>query len=287
MEGVVKVYKPPLITSTDCLEEVKRTLGVKKAGHTGTLDPHAEGLLLVCLNSATKLVPFLLELDKEYVGEAILGMKTTTGDRGGVLLEVNPKKVVLDSLLEVIRSFTGRIKQIPPLYSAIKKGGKRLYEYAREGIEGIELEPREINIYKFEVLSFEDEEFPRFSFSIRCSKGTYVRKLIEDIGETLGCGAFLYSLRRTKIGPFSLEGASFPWNRDGLLRSKLSNEEVVRVIMPIKEVSREEAFKISKGIPIGADNDYKDLIGIFHDGALIAIAQADGRNLRPIRVFKK
>lgn len=287
MEGVVKVYKPPLITSTACLEEVKKTLGVKKAGHTGTLDPHAEGLLLVCLNSATKLVPFLLELDKEYVGEAVLGMRTTTGDRGGVLLEVSSKRINVDSLLKVIGSFTGKIKQIPPLYSAIKKDGKRLYEYAREGVEDIDLKPREVYIYEFEVLSFESEELTKFSFRVRCSKGTYVRRLIEDIGEALRCGAFLYSLIRTKIGPFSLNGASSPWDRDGLLKSKLSSEEVVRTIMPTKEVSQEEVSKISKGMAIDTKSGYEGLMGVFHKGTLIAIAQVDNGILRPIRVFKR
>ncbi|MCS7233727.1 MAG: tRNA pseudouridine(55) synthase TruB [Synergistetes bacterium] len=286
MEGVVKVYKPLLITSTDCLEEVKSALGVKKAGHTGTLDPHAEGLLLVCLNSATKLVPFLLQLDKEYIGEAILGVKTSTGDRGGTVLEVNTQKVNLDALLEVINGFKGRMKQVPPLYSAIKIGGKRLYEYAREGLDGIEVEPREIYIYEFEVLSFEIGDFPKFSFRLRCSKGTYVRKLIEDIGDTLGCGAFLYSLKRTKIGPFSVEGASTPWNREKLLQAMLSNEEAVRMIMPIKEVSKEEARKLLNGMNIEASEDYGGLVGIFYTGTLIAIAQSEEGLLRPIRVFK-
>ncbi|MBC7332483.1 MAG: tRNA pseudouridine(55) synthase TruB [Synergistetes bacterium] len=287
MEGVVKVYKPLLLTSTECLEEVKETLKVKKAGHTGTLDPHAEGLLLVCLNSSTKLVPFLLELDKEYVGEAILGVKTTTGDRGGAVIDVSAKKVDFESLLEVINKFKGRVVQTPPIYSALKKDGKRLYEYAREGIENVEVKPREIFIYEFEVLSFKDEEFQKFSFRVRCSKGTYVRKLIEDVGDALGCGAFLYSLKRTRIGPFDSEDAPSPWDREGLVRSCISNEDVVKMIMPVRYVSQKEASKVLNGMSIKVEESYEGLTAIFCEDTLIAIAQAKNGILKPIRVFKK
>ncbi len=287
MEGVVKVYKPILATSTECVEEVKKALGVRKAGHSGTLDPHAEGLLLICLNSSTKLIPYLLNLDKEYIGEAILGIKTNTGDRGGVVIESNlNRKISYDSLLEAIQDFKGKIKQIPPLYSAIKVKGKRLYEYAREGIDDVELVPREVTVYDFDVLYLIDENIQKFGFRIRCSKGTYVRRIIEDLGERLGCGAFLSKLRRIKIGPFDLEDSVKPWDKERLNQAILSNEEVVKKIMPVVEITPEEESKISRGISIKSRFPLEGEVGLFLNKTLVAIAEGKDGVIKPLRVFK-
>lgn len=287
MEGVIKVFKPLLWTSTECVEEIKKILRVKKAGHSGTLDPHAEGLLLVCLNSATKIIPFLLNLDKEYIGEAVLGIKTDTGDRGGNIIEYNPHcRIDLKTLMNAISEMKGKIAQVPPLYSAIKRKGKRLYEYAREGISDITLEPREIIVYEFEILSFQEQELQRFEFRIKCSKGTYIRKLIEDLGEKLGCGAFLYYLRRTRIGPFDLDGSVSPWEKEKLSRSVISLDEVIKALMPTARISPTEEQKIRKGATIELMDAPDGPLALFSNEGLIAIGEKMGRTVKPIRVFK-
>ena len=287
MDGVVKVNKPLLYTSMDCVEEVKESLGIEKAGHTGTLDPHAEGLLLICLNSATKLVPFLTDLDKEYEGEAILGLKTTTGDRGGEIIEERSKRVSMEDVLETIERFKGEITQTPPIYSAVKMGGRRLYEYARMGISDLKLKPRKVKVYDFDLLSFEeDEAFQRFSFRIRCSKGTYVRKIVEDIGEELGTGAFLSHLKRIRIGPFDLGNAARPWDREALIRFYMSIERVLSEIMPVLEISPKEAIRISNGNLIKRSSHKKGFLALTFKGKALAIAKSTGDFIKPVRVLK-
>ncbi len=287
MDGVVKVNKPLLYTSMDCVEEVRENLGVGKAGHTGTLDPHAEGLLLVCLNSATKLVPFLTDLDKEYIGEAVLGFKTSTGDRGGVITEEIRKKVSVEELLKVMEKFKGNILQVPPMYSAVKVRGKRLYEYARKGIDDVELAPREVSVYEFDLLSFEDnEELQKFTFKIVCSKGTYVRRIVEDIGEELGTGAFLYYLKRTRIGPFDLVDAARPWDKEALIRSYMSLEDVLSRIMPVLNLSIEEAKRISNGNSIKRVFEGEGFLALTFKNEVLAIAEKKGDIIKPVRVLK-
>ncbi len=287
MDGVVKVNKPLLYTSMECVEEVKESLQVSKAGHTGTLDPHAEGLLLVCLNSATKLVPFLTDLDKEYIGEAVLGFKTSTGDRGGVITEEIRKRVSVKELLKAMEKFKGKILQIPPMYSAVKVRGKRLYEYARKGIDDVKLAPREISVYEFDLLSFEkDGELQKFRFKIRCSKGTYVRRIIEDIGEELGTGAFLYYLKRTRIGPFDLVDAASPWDKEALIHSYMSLEDVLSKIMPVLNLSIDEAKRISSGNPIKRAFEEEGFLALAFKEEVLAIAEKKGDIIKPVRILK-
>ena len=204
IHGILLLDKAIGVTSNAALQDVKRIFNANKAGHTGSLDPLASGLLPICLGEATKLSSFLLDSDKEYEGTCQLGTKTTTGDAEGEVISTRPVPVLSQALLEpACAVFMGEIEQIPPMHSAIKKNGQPLYKLAHQGIE-IEREPRPVTIYDLKILEIGADSF---RFYLRCSKGTYVRTLAEDIGERLGCGAHLSSLRRTGVGPFRIEDA--------------------------------------------------------------------------------
>jgi tRNA pseudouridine55 synthase len=204
MNGVLIVDKPQGKTSFDVVTQCRRWLKVKKAGHTGTLDPMATGLLALCLGDSTRLVPFLTDGDKTYEAEARLGAATDTQDRTGrVTAEAPFEAIDRDQLVGTLERFRGEIQQTPPMYSAISVDGVRLYKLARKG-EEIERPSRPVEIHELELLGFES---PLFRFRVRCSKGTYVRTLAHDVGEALGCHAHLTALRRTASGPFCLEQA--------------------------------------------------------------------------------
>ncbi len=202
INGVVLLDKPLKISSNHALQKVKRLFDAAKAGHTGSLDPLASGMLPVCLGEATKISAFLLDADKTYRFKCKLGEKTTTGDAEGEIIEKRPCEHLHTADIEaVIADFLGDIEQVPPMYSALKKDGQRLYDLARQGIE-VERKARPVTIYSLSLLSYENCEA---EFETRCSKGTYVRTLAEDIGEKLGCGAYVSELRRTSVGPYQGE----------------------------------------------------------------------------------
>ncbi len=196
MTGVAFIDKPQGMTSFVAANRAKRVLGAKKSGHTGTLDPMATGVLVVMLGSATRFIDFLNSHDKAYEATVRLGVTTDTLDIEGTVLSQTETSFKTADFESAMLSFLGEIDQVPPMYSAIKKDGKKLYELAREGVE-IERESRRVKIYSLE-LTGADEEKQEFSFSVSCSAGTYVRSLANDIGEKLGCGAVLTSLRRTE-----------------------------------------------------------------------------------------
>ncbi|MCG8011081.1 MAG: tRNA pseudouridine(55) synthase TruB, partial [Candidatus Thiodiazotropha weberae] len=194
INGVLLLDKPQGMTSNKALQEVKFLYKAAKAGHTGSLDPLATGLLPICFGEATKLSAFLLDADKRYLVKVKLGETTTTADAEGDVVETSdPSGVTEDALRETMAEFLGEQQQLPPMYSAIKHNGERLYKLARQGIE-VEREPRTIHIHGIDLLSF---DLPEFEMDVRCSKGTYVRTLAEDIGKRLGCGAYVSGLRRT------------------------------------------------------------------------------------------
>lgn len=204
--GVIVVDKPGGMTSARVVGAVKRALGVKKIGHTGTLDPMATGVLPLCIGEGTKIAGYLLAEDKSYEGELLLGVETDTLDREGKVTAEDPEgaaRVTREQLLAAMAALTGPIQQVPPMYSALKKDGKRLHELARKGVE-VERPPRSIVVHSFELLSFEDR---RARFAVSASKGTYVRSLVLDVGRSLGCGAHLTELRRTRSGRFDLKEA--------------------------------------------------------------------------------
>ncbi|MEJ2394176.1 MAG: tRNA pseudouridine(55) synthase TruB [Candidatus Thiodiazotropha sp.] len=199
ISGVLLLDKPIGMTSNKALQEVKFLFKAAKAGHTGSLDPLATGLLPICFGEATKLSAFLLDADKHYRVRVKLGETTTTADAEGEVVEkIDPSGVSEQDLREVMGDFLGEQQQLPPMYSAIKHQGERLYKLARQGVE-VERETRTIHIHSLDLLSF---ELPEFELNVHCSKGTYVRTLAEDIGKRLGCGAHVIGLRRTGVGPY-------------------------------------------------------------------------------------
>lgn len=203
VDGVLLLDKPYAMTSNAALQTARRLLNAQKAGHTGTLDPLASGLLALTFGEATKFSADLLHADKTYIAGIKLGQKTTTGDLEGDFLQTRPVRVNRADIEKALDAFRGDILQVPPMFSALKRDGKTLYDLAREGVS-IEREARSVRIEKLEILEFADE---LLTVEVTCSKGTYIRVLAEDIGEALGSGAHLASLRRTKVGALSLEDA--------------------------------------------------------------------------------
>jgi tRNA pseudouridine55 synthase len=205
-EGVLLADKPSGITSHDAVDEVRRALGVRKVGHAGTLDPMATGLLVMGVGRATRLLRFLGSLDKEYVGTGRLGVRTDTLDAEGTVLETADVSASPDELRRGMAAMVGEIVQRPPSYSAVKVGGRRLYEEARAG-RPAEAPPRRVRIDAFDLTSFDGGDF---EFRVVCSGGTYVRSLVADVGDRLGSGAHLVALRRTRIGRFRVEDGMPP-----------------------------------------------------------------------------
>ena len=199
ISGILLLDKPLNLTSNAALQRVKRLYKADKAGHTGSLDPLATGLLPICLGAATKASAFLLDADKRYLTTVKLGEKTTTADAEGEIIETRAVEgVTQESVTAVLQQFIGEIEQLPPMYSAVKHKGERLYKLAREG-KVVERKTRRITIFSIELVSLHDD---LLELDIHCSKGTYVRTLAEDIGEELGCGGHVAALRRTAVGPY-------------------------------------------------------------------------------------
>ncbi len=201
---IFSIDKPEGWTSFDVVNKLRRMTGVKKVGHAGTLDPFATGILLVCFASATKQVNELMALEKEYQGTFELGVETDSHDVTGKIIAQQPvPEFSREQIEQAVRRYVGEIMQTPPMFSALKRGGKRLYKLARQG-EQIELEPRQVTIYAFDVL---EVALPEIRFRVTCSRGTYVRALARDLGKDLGCGAFLKTLCRTRVGEYSINSA--------------------------------------------------------------------------------
>lgn len=204
MDGLLNIDKPKGITSYGVVSRIKRILKVKKVGHTGTLDPDAEGVLVICINKATKVVQFLSEVDKEYEGVLQLGVITDTLDASGKIMEENKNyELPEQQIKDTFSKFVGKIKQIPPIFSAVKYQGERSYKLARAGKQ-INLKPRERVIYSLEILNI---DIPYVTFKVKCSTGTYIRQLCSDIGKLLECGACLFKLKRLMVGSFDIDKA--------------------------------------------------------------------------------
>lgn len=223
--GVINIYKEKGFTSHDVVAKMRGILQQKKIGHTGTLDPDAVGVLPVCLGNATRLADMLTDRDKEYEAVMRLGIKTDTQDLSGTVLEEKPVAVSEAEVETAIQSFAGGYEQMPPMYSALKVNGKRLYELAREGRE-VERRPRSVSLYRIEILSM---QMPEVTIRVACSKGTYIRTLCHDIGEKLGCGAAMSSLKRTKSGCFTLDTAITLQTLEQLRDAK----NVEKVLIPV------------------------------------------------------
>jgi tRNA pseudouridine55 synthase len=228
VDGLLIVDKPEGMTSLEVVKEIKRQFHVKKAGHIGTLDPFATGVLPIVINEGTKLVPFLQEEPKEYEAILKLGEETTTDDlTGNVTFKKSWEHATPQLIHTVFQNFSGRMQQIPPMFSDLKVHGKPLYGLARKGIE-VERKEREVEIFNIRV---EKIDLPKVHFKVSCSKGTYIRTLGKDIGKKMGCGAHLLSLRRLRSGPFTLEGAIL-WER---LKDLSKAEDLSPWLISLKE----------------------------------------------------
>ncbi|RHW36396.1 tRNA pseudouridine(55) synthase TruB [Neobacillus notoginsengisoli] len=234
MEGILPLYKPAGLTSHDCVFKLRKLLKTKKVGHTGTLDPDVTGVLPICIGRATKVAEYITDAGKAYEGEVTLGVSTETEDASGEIIEeiaIN-RTITRQEVLDVLASLTGEIVQIPPMYSAVKVNGKRLYEYARKG-EVIERPSRKVNIYKLELLDGRTEfsgDKIAFRFRAECSKGTYIRTLAVMIGERLGFPAHMSSLVRTRSASYTLEDCF----RFSEIEELVEKGEILNALRPIE-----------------------------------------------------
>ncbi|MBQ2803393.1 MAG: tRNA pseudouridine(55) synthase TruB [Lachnospiraceae bacterium] len=231
LNGIINIYKEAGFTSHDVVAKMRGICGQKKIGHTGTLDPQATGVLPVCLGNGTRLCDLLTDKDKEYVAELLLGTVTDTQDTTGEILQNLPVTVKEEEVREAILSFVGEYDQVPPMYSALKVNGKKLYELAREGKE-VERKARRVKISEIEILEM---RLPVVRMRVACSKGTYIRTLCADIGEKLKCGGTMQSLLRTRVGGFTLENAITL----GALQKLRDAGELQKAVLPVDMVFAE------------------------------------------------
>ena len=226
--GIINVYKEAGYTSFDVVAKLRRILHIKKIGHTGTLDPDAVGVLPICIGKATKVCDMLTNTDKTYVATLLMGVSTDTYDTSGTVLEEKEVNVTPEMVENTVRSFIGEQEQVPPMYSAIKVNGKKLYELARQG-KVIERKPRKINIYNIEII---DIQLPRVKMRIDCSKGTYIRSLCHDIGKQLGCLGCMENLVRERVGDFSIDDAIIIEE----IQSLMDDNRLEDVLIPVDNV---------------------------------------------------
>lgn len=295
INGVVVVNKPQNWTSHDCVAVVRRVIGVKRVGHTGTLDPMATGVLPVCVGTAARINEYLDYDTKTYDCVMKLGIITDTLDIWGEVLEERPVPDMDEAVIaETIMGFTGEISQIPPKYSALKVAGKKLYEYARAGQE-VEIKPRKINIKHISVNNI-DLENKEISFTVECSKGTYIRSLCADIGEKLGCGACMSGLVRTKTGVFTLDDTV-----DIEAVKKMSREELVSKLFPTDyplvqfgrvelSANRAKDFVNGKKIPkrdltIVRESSQDDFYNVYFNDTFLGVAKLVKGVLSAHKVF--
>lgn len=279
--GFLNIYKPVGMTSHDVVSVLRRVTKIKQIGHTGTLDPFAEGVLSICIGKATRLIEYLQD-DKEYLATVQFGAATNTFDLDGEKVFTSDKKVSRDDIKEGLKSFEGEILQFPPIFSAIKVKGKKLYEYARKG-EEVEIQPRKVVIENIELKNF-DEELQQAQILLKCSKGTYIRSIANDLGKILGCGGYLIKLIRTQAGKFRVENSV---QLDGIdVESNLINPLDI-LNLPKIAVDNDDLARIKNGMPI-----YKtcDKIGnfvslIYNDVEICAVGIADGEKIKLKKVF--
>lgn len=279
--GFLNIYKPVGMTSHDVASVLRRVTKIKQIGHTGTLDPFAEGVLPICIGKATRLIEYLQD-DKEYLATVQFGAATNTFDLDGEKVFTSDKKVSRDDIKEGLKSFEGEILQLPPIFSAIKVKGKKLYEYARKG-EEVEIQPRKVVIENVELKNF-DEELQQAQILLKCSKGTYIRSIANDLGKNLGCGGYLIKLIRTQAGKFRVENSV---QLDGIdVESNLINPLDI-LNLPKIAVDNDDLARIKNGMPI-----YKtcDKIGnfvslIYNDVEICAVGIADGEKIKLKKVF--
>lgn len=287
VDGVLLLDKASGLTSNDALQKARRLFSAAKGGHTGTLDPMATGLLPLCFGEATKFSADLLDADKTYEAELKLGVTTDTGDAEGQVLTTSEAAVSIADVERLLPRFTGPIKQIPPMHSALKRDGRPLYELARQGIE-VEREARDVTIHALDILGLEGDVL---RLRVSCSKGTYIRVLAADIGQMLGCGAHLTALRRTRVGDLVLE-------RSVTLSQLEMQDEAQRVVhllpvdallqsLPAVHVAADEANRFSHGNPVALPAGLLGKIRVYADGRLLGVGEpGSGGLLWPKRLVQ-
>lgn len=284
MFGFLSVYKPVGKTSHDVVAYFRKLLKIKKIGHTGTLDPFAEGVLPICIGNSTRLIEYLPD-DKAYLAFVQFGKATDSYDIEGNVIFQSDKKVAKEDVEQALKKIEGDIEQLPPIYSAIKVNGKKLYEYAREG-KSVEIKPRKVTIYKIELKNF-DYDNQVAQVYIECSKGTYIRSIANDLGQVLGCGGYLTRLIRTKAGKFLLENSK--------KMEDFSSKEIVEnnLIEPISMLNYEtyslndsEKIDISNGKPLlnKSIKNAENLILVYND-CIKAIASSCNGCIKVKKVF--
>lgn len=281
-DGIVNVLKPPGMTSHDVVSRIRRIYGVKKAGHSGTLDPDAAGVLPVFIGNATRLLEYAATDIKHYRAEGIFGICTDTGDDSGNVLDTKPvPDITATELEEVLQRFRGKILQVPPMYSALKVNGKKLYEYARQGIE-IDRSARAIEIFRLELIRFYP---PYFCLDITCSKGTYVRTLLEDIASSAGTCACMTFLLRTKAGDFCIEESH-------TLEEIAGNPETV--LLPMENavsktgklnVNALQAFRITNGVRTTIKGTAEGMYSLYHADLFLGIVTVENEIVKPEKVL--
>ena len=296
MDGIINVYKEKGFTSHDVVAKLRGILHIKKIGHTGTLDPDAVGVLPVCIGKGTKLCDMITDTDKTYEAVMLLGISTDTQDISGNVLSKKEVDVDEKTLIETVDSFVGEYKQIPPMYSAIKVNGRKLYQLAREGIE-IERSPRDVYIHSIHIndMNLQDGE-PSVTMTVSCSKGTYIRTLCHDIGEKLGCGACMKSLSRTRVGRFYIDD-SFTINQIAALNLKGELSSIVAPVdsmfdYPRVQINKEYDKLLYNGnlLPLSAgkalDVGLADKVRIYNEsGEFIGIYSMDDSGYKPVKIF--
>jgi len=278
VSGILVIDKPQGITSNGILQQVKRLYGAAKAGHTGALDPLATGVLPLCFGEATKFSQMMLDSDKAYITTARLGIRTETGDSEGAVVEERPVPALTGEQVEaVLERFRGDIRQVPSMYSALKHQGRPLYEYAREGIE-IERPARPVTIYELKLLAVREYEL---DLAVTCTKGTYIRSLVEDIGEALGCGAHVSALRRTLASGYTLadvqdvKGLEAMRERGESLDGLLLPPESALTMFPEHRLSGPALVSILNGQPVRIPGQsLEGFVRIYGDRSFVGLAEA-------------
>jgi len=283
VNGILVLDKPTGITSNAALQQAKYLFYAAKAGHTGSLDPLATGVLPICFGEATKFTQFLLEADKSYLSTFCLGVATETGDSEGDITSESSAASITESMIsELLPQFRGAIKQVPSMYSALKHGGTPLYKLARAGIE-VERPARPVTVYQYDIIDFRPGEKAELDVEIRCSKGTYIRTLAEDLGAKLGCGAHVTALRRTLAGPF-LESESISLEKLEALREGKRGEDLDFLLKPIDtavgdrlllELPENLCWYFLRGQPVTAPEAYREA----NEGDIVRVFQSQGEFL--------
>ena len=283
MFGFLNIYKPQGKTSHDVIAILRRITGVKQIGHTGTLDPFAEGVLPVCIGKAARLIEYLND-DKAYIAFVKFGMSTTTYDIEGEGVNFSDKSVDINDIEKALNQFKGEIEQMPPIYSAIKVKGKKLYEYARKG-ESVEIKPRKVNIKKLKVLNYDMDERV-LELYIECSKGTYIRSIANDLGENLKIYGHLIKLIRVKAGSFEIKDAV------NLENMQTKDDVEKNLINPLKkldyetyELNSEEKSKVLHGMPIIPEKNLSGTVILTSAESIAAVGTADNNLVKCLKVF--